>query len=80
MARMFSCRLDMMEGVLVRMLIPSEAEVASKAGMAAEKTKDVPLIRWCSVTIRDAAQKPPPEQREFAIEPTIMSTEEAGTL
>ena len=45
MARMFSCRLDMIEGVLVRMLIPSEAEVASKAGMAAEKTKDVPLIR-----------------------------------
>jgi hypothetical protein len=63
-----------MDGWFRRMEIPSEAETARRAGMDAEKTKDVPFIRWWSTTIWDPAQKPPEEARPLAIEPTSMST------
>lgn len=50
-AKMLVCRSARIEGVLVRMLIPSEAVVASMAGMAAEKTNEVPLMRWEEVSL-----------------------------
>ena len=37
-----------MDGVLLRMLIPSEALTASNGGMEAEKTKEDPLMRYGS--------------------------------
>lgn len=43
--RMFSCRVERIEGVLRRMLIPSEPATVNIAGIEAEKTKEVPLIR-----------------------------------
>ena len=45
-ARTFSCRALSLHGVFRRMLMPSEAETASRAGTAAEKTNEVPLMRW----------------------------------
>jgi len=57
--------------------MPSEAETARRAGMDAENTKDVPLIRWWSTTTCEPAQKPPQEAKPFAIEPTSMSTWDA---
>lgn len=80
MTRMFSCSEVMIDGVSVKMPMPSEDETASMAGMDAENTKDVPLMRWCSVTMVEPAQNPPAAQNEFASEPTIMSTDVAGTL
>lgn len=44
-ARTLSCRVSKMDGVLRRMLIPSEALTARRAGMDAEKTKEGPLMR-----------------------------------
>ncbi len=46
-ARTFSCSVLRIDGVFRRMLMPSEAETARSAGTAAEKTKEVPLMRWC---------------------------------
>jgi hypothetical protein len=43
---MLSCKVLKIDGVLRRMLIPSEAATLSRGGMAAENTNDVPLIRW----------------------------------
>ena len=45
-ALVFSCRVVKIEGVLRRMLMPSEAATLSSGGIAAEKTNDVPLIRY----------------------------------
>ena len=56
------------------MEIPSEAETARRAGMEAEKTKEVPFMRWWSTTIWEPAQKPPDEANPFAIEPINIST------
>lgn len=42
---MFSCRVARMDGVLRRILMPSEAATERRAGMDAEKTKESPLIR-----------------------------------
>ena len=44
-ARMFSWRVVRIEGVLRRTLIPSEAATVSRAGIEAENTNEVPLIR-----------------------------------
>ena len=44
-ARTLSWRVSKMDGVLRKMLIPSEALTASRAGIAAEKTNEGPLIR-----------------------------------
>ena len=41
----FSRSVAKIEGWVRRMLIASEAAVAKSGGMAAENTKDVPLIR-----------------------------------
>lgn len=57
--------------------MPSEAETARRGGMEAEKTKEVPLMRWWSTTTWDPAQKPPDDAKPFAMEPTSMSTWEA---
>jgi hypothetical protein len=73
MARTFSCRVLRIDGVFRRMLIPSEAETAKRAGTAAEKTNEVPLMRWWSTTICEPAQNPPDEFRPLATEPTIIS-------
>ena len=43
--RTFSSSVLRIEGVFRRMLMPSEAETARSAGTAAEKTKEVPLMR-----------------------------------
>ena len=72
-ARMLSWSVLRIEGALRRMLMPSEAETARRAGTAAEKTKEVPLIRWWSTTMREPAQKPPAEFRPLATEPRSMS-------
>lgn len=45
--------------------------------MEAEKTKEGPLIRWWSTTVREPAQKPPAEASPVAQEPRSMSTLEA---
>ena len=45
-ARVFSWRVVKIEGVLRRMLMPSEAATLRRGGMAAENTNDVPLIRY----------------------------------
>lgn len=45
---MLSCRVVRMDGVERRMEMAEEAEAASRAGPAAEKTKDVPLMR-CAI-------------------------------
>lgn len=45
-ARTFSCNVVRMEGVDRRMLIPSEALTASRAGMEAEKTNEGPLMTY----------------------------------
>lgn len=42
---MFSWSVLKIEGVLRKMLIPSDALTASSGGEAAEKTNEVPLIR-----------------------------------
>jgi hypothetical protein len=47
----FSCSAAKIDGWLRRMEIPSEADTARRGGMDAEKTKEVPLIRWWSTTI-----------------------------
>lgn len=44
-ARTFSCSVLRMDGVLRRMLMPSLALTARRAGKAAENTNEVPLIR-----------------------------------
>lgn len=44
-ALVFSWRALRIEGVLLRMLIPSEAATLSDGGIDAEKTNAVPLIR-----------------------------------
>lgn len=44
-AQTFSWRVSRMDGVLRRMLIPSEALTARRAGREAEKTKEGPLMR-----------------------------------
>ena len=44
-AQTFSWRVSNMDGVLRRMLMPSEALTARRAGREAEKTKEGPLIR-----------------------------------
>ena len=80
MARTFSWSVVMMDGESVRIWMPSEDETARRGGMAAEKTKEVPLMRWCSVTTLEPAQNPPAEQNALASEPTIISTDVAGTL
>ena len=77
---MFSLKFSITLGVSLRTLIPSDAATASIGGIAAEKTNEVPLMRWCSVMTRGPAQKPPLAQRVLAAEPMIMSTEEAGTM
>ena len=59
--------------VFRRMLMLSEAETARRAGTVAEKTNEVPLMRWWSTTMCDPAQNPPDEFRPFATEPTGMS-------
>ena len=46
MVRTFSCKVPRIEGESRRMAIASEAATERAAGMAAEKTKAVPLIRW----------------------------------
>lgn len=46
MVRTFSWRVERIEGVLRRMEMASEAEAASRAGVAAEKTKEMPLMRY----------------------------------
>jgi hypothetical protein len=53
--------------------MPSEAETARRAGNAAEKTNEVPLIRWGSTAICEPAQNPPDEFRPAATEPTSVS-------
>lgn len=45
-ARVFSWSVVKIEGVLRRMLMPSEAATLRRGGMAAENTNDVPLIRY----------------------------------
>jgi hypothetical protein len=70
---MFSCSVLRLEGVLRKILIPSDAETARRAGTAAEKTKEVPLMRWWSTTWREPAQKPPEELRPLATDPRSMS-------
>jgi hypothetical protein len=45
-ARTFSCRVLRIDGVFRRMLMPSEAETAKRAGTAVEKTNEVPLMHW----------------------------------
>ena len=47
-------------------IFPSEAETARRAGIETEKTKDGPLIRWWSTTVREPAQKPPPKASPVA--------------
>ena len=42
-----------MDGVFRRMLIPSEALTARRAGREAEKTKEGPLIRCNKYDMRD---------------------------
>ena len=44
--RTFSCKVLKIEGVLRRIEMDSEAATARAAGVEAEKTKAVPLIRW----------------------------------
>ena len=44
--RTFSCKVLKMEGESRRIAIASEAATERAAGMEAEKTKAVPLIRW----------------------------------
>src|SRR5260221_1294881 len=44
-ARAFSCSVLRIEGELRRMLMPSDAETARRAGRAAEKINELPLIR-----------------------------------
>jgi hypothetical protein len=53
------------DDVLRRMLLmpSSEAEKARIAGRVAEKTKEVPLMRWWSTTVREPAQKPAQKKR-----------------
>lgn len=51
--RTFSCRVLKIEGESRRIVIASEAETESAAGMEAEKTKAVPLIRWKRVSETD---------------------------
>ena len=48
--RTFSCKVLRIEGESRRMVIASEAATESAAGIAAEKTKAVPLIRWKRVS------------------------------
>lgn len=76
----FACRVSKIEGVLRMMLMPSDALTANNPGIAAEKTKEEPLIRWCSTTTLEPAQNPPQELRPMEQEPRSMSTFEAGTL
>ena len=45
-ARTFSWSVVRMDGVLRRMLMPSDAATVIMGGMAAEKTNDVPFMRW----------------------------------
>lgn len=47
--------------------MPSEVETA------AEKVKDVPLMRWRSTTIREPRQNPPDEFRPLVTEPMQIS-------
>jgi len=44
-ARTFSCKVLKIEGESRRIMMASEAATERAAGMAAEKTKEVPLIR-----------------------------------
>jgi len=48
--RTFSCKLLKIEGESRRIVIASDAATERAAGMAAEKTKEVPLIRWKGVS------------------------------
>lgn len=50
MVRMFSCSVLKIEGESRRIVIASEAATERAAGMEAEKTKAVPLIRWKKVS------------------------------
>ena len=52
-ARTFSWSVVRIDGVLRRMLIPSDAATVIIGGIAAEKTNDVPLIRF-----GDSAREP----------------------
>ena len=44
--RTFSCKVPRIEGESRMIVMASEAATERHAGMAAEKTKAVPLIRW----------------------------------
>ena len=79
-ARTFSCKRAITLGESRKIPIASDDATASSGGIAALKTNDVPLIRWCSVTIREAAQNAPAELKTFAHDPMRMSTDGAGTL
>ena len=46
MVRTFSCKVPRIEGESRMIAMASEAATDKAAGMAAEKTKAVPLIRW----------------------------------
>ena len=54
--RMFSCKVLRIEGESRRIEMASVAATARAAGVAAEKTKEVPLIRWKRVS-RSEKQK-----------------------
>lgn len=57
-ARTLSCRVLRIDGVFRRMLIPCEAATASIAGIAAENTKEVPLMRYWARRGRKVAYSP----------------------
>ena len=45
-AHTFSCSVLRIEGMFRRMFMPPEVEAARSAVIAAEKTKEVPLMHW----------------------------------
>lgn len=56
--RTFSCKVLRIDGVLRKMLIPSDAAALSSGGIAAENTKEVPLIRYTSKSFSTAPSTP----------------------
>lgn len=50
--RTFSCKVLRIEGESRRTVMASEAATVRAAGMEAEKTKAVPLIRWRRMSLK----------------------------